>query len=95
MATLTANAFPRYAIVEGGYKLVLSHRDGVWRSQLYRSGHEGVDLAPAAPQLASRLRTRLDELRKRYHRGTPERRQELGPEEESQLRALGYVEEGT
>jgi arylsulfatase A-like enzyme len=92
MATLVANRLPRYGIVDGDYKLILTLWQGAWRSQLFRRGHEDVDLTPAAPQVVHRLRQRLDGLRQRFYTGTPERLQELTAEEDAALRALGYIE---
>jgi len=52
-----------------------------------------VDLSAPAPQLAGRMRRRLESLRLRYDRGATERRQVLSVEDAEKLRALGYVEE--
>jgi arylsulfatase len=92
-ATLSAGAEPRFGFVEGGYKYIATLRDGMWRSQLFRSGREEVDLSAPAPQLAGRMRRRLETLRLRYDRGATERRQVLSVEDAEKLRALGYVEE--
>ena len=92
LATLGGAAEPRVGLVEDGYKLILTWRGDLWSAQLYRSGHEDLDLSAPAPQVARRLRARLDELRRRYARDVEERRQEFSRDEEAMLRALGYLE---
>ncbi len=93
MVNLAAGTESRIGMVDGDYKLVLSFRDGLWQAELYRDGNEDVDLAAPAPQITSRMRERLTDLRKRYKRDVAERRQELSEREEAQLRALGYLDE--
>jgi len=90
--TLNAYRERRLGLVEDGYKLILTHRDGQWHAELFRQGRETVDLSAPAPQVVARLRERLDALRVRYDRGAPERREEFSEEEEEALRALGYLE---
>jgi len=92
-ATLTGGPEPRYGFVEDGYKYIVTFRDGMWRSQLFRSGHEDVDLSAPAPQMAARMRRRLETLRQRYDHGASERKQKLTEEDAAKLRALGYLEE--
>ncbi|MGI9590244.1 MAG: hypothetical protein ACR2P8_02660, partial [Myxococcota bacterium] len=89
MATLGATPQRRYALVADGYKLVVVERNGVYDSRLYRLGREDVDLSPAAPQIASALRDRLDQLRSRLERRA-ETPQELSDADRARLRALGY-----
>jgi arylsulfatase len=92
LATLGGGPAPRIGLVEDGYKLILTWRGDLWSAQLYRRGHEEVDLSAPAPQVARRLRAQLDELRQRYDRDVEERRQEFSEDEEAMLRALGYLE---
>jgi arylsulfatase len=91
MATFGGGPEPQIGLVEDGYKLILSWRDGIWSAQLYRSGNEELDLSTPAPQVVRRLRARLVSLRQRYDRGVEERRQEFSEEEKAMLRALGYL----
>jgi hypothetical protein len=81
--------------VEDGYKLILTWRGDLWSAQLYRSGHEEVDLSAPAPQVTRRLRAQLNGLRQSYDRDVEERRQEFSDDEKAMLRALGYVESPT
>lgn len=90
--TLSAFRERRLGLVEDGYKLILTHRDGQWYAELFQQGRESLDLSAPAPQVVARLRTRLDALRDRYDRGAPERREDFSEEEEAALRALGYLE---
>ena len=93
MASLGGASVPRYGIVEGEYKLVLSSRDGVWNGQLVRREGEEVDLTAAAPQIVSALRSRLHAFREEVAAGgQPEVQQRLTPEDREKLRALGYAE---
>jgi arylsulfatase A-like enzyme len=91
MATLGAAPQRRFAIVADGYKFVVAERDGLFDGRLYRVGREGVDLSPAAPQLAAEMRERLDQLRSGLERGE-ETVQPLSDADREKLRALGYLE---
>ena len=93
MATLGGSLRMRFGLVDGDYKFVISEREGVWDGRLTRRGRDEVDLAAAAPQIASRMRQRLKHIRARMARGRAEVRQELSEQERESLRALGYVEE--
>ena len=92
MATLGAAEVPSYAIVDEGFKLILVERDGVYDGRLHRLGAEDVELGAAAPQVAARLRERLEAFRNGLVRA-PETRPELTEAEREQLRGLGYLEE--
>jgi len=81
----------RYGIVAGDYKFIVSLNDGVWDGLLLRRGAESVNLTGPAPQIASSLRSRLNEFRDRLP-VQPEIRQKFSPEDLEQLRALGYVD---
>ena len=93
MAALGGASVPRYAIVDGEHKLVISSLDGVWEGRLVHREREEVDLTAAAPQLAAELRARLDAVRDEVNVAKqPELRQKLSEEDREGLRALGYVE---
>jgi arylsulfatase len=92
LATLGGSSRPRFGLVEGDYKLVISERNGVWDGRLTRRGRGGIDLSAAAPQIAGRMRKRLKRIQSRMERGRAETRQELSQEEREHLRALGYVD---
>ena len=66
--------------------------DGVWRGRLTRRDREDVDLSAPAPQVAARMRARLNEMRKRYRRIDVESRADLSAEDLEKLEALGYAE---
>lgn len=93
LATLRASESSQYALVDDGYKFIVSESGGMFDGRLHELGRESVDLSAAAPQVAARLRGRLWELRKRVDRGISETRQELSKEDRRSLRALGYLEE--
>jgi arylsulfatase A-like enzyme len=93
MATLGGARTPRYGLVDGDYKFVISERDGIWDGRLSRRGRDEVDLAAAAPQIAARMRKRLMRIRARMGSGRSEVVQELSEQDRESLRALGYVEE--
>jgi len=92
LATLKASESTQYALVDDGYKFIVSEREGVFDGRLHALGRESVDLSAAAPQIAARLRQKLWELRERVDRGVAETRQELSEEDRESLRALGYLE---
>jgi arylsulfatase len=92
LATLRGSETARYGLVDEGYKFIVSEREGVFDGRLHELGREDVDLGAAAPQVASRLRQRLWELRERVDRGVSETRQQLSEEDRESLRALGYLE---
>jgi arylsulfatase len=93
MATLGAGDVERYALIEDGFKFIMSQRAGVYDARLHRLGQEDVDLTPGAPQVAARMRRALDALRGQLDRGVGETRQDLSDADRDRLRALGYVEE--
>ena len=93
LTTLRVHREPRFGIVADGYKLILTLRDGIWAPRLYRRAREDVDLAAAAPQLATRLRDRAWELREQRDSGEQAPFQPLDPERIRNLEALGYVGE--
>jgi arylsulfatase len=93
MATLGAAEVPSYAIVDEGFKLILAEREGVYDGRLHRLGEEDAELGAAAPQVAARLRQRLEAFRQGLARA-PETRPVLTEAEREQLRGLGYLEDG-
>jgi len=93
LATLFAYRLQRQGIVSDGYKLILTHEDGIWSSALYRLGSEGVDLTAPAPQIAARLREQLRERSEQLDRHLAERPRSLNERERRELEALGYLHE--
>ena len=93
LSTLGSYRARRYGIVVDGYKLILTRRNDVWLAQLFRQGHEQLDLAAPAPQLTARLRAQLRELRSRYDRGVVAPLLAVSEQERRDLEALGYVHE--
>lgn len=93
MANLGVGGTARYAIVDGGFKFVATERGGLHDGRLHRLGDESVDLTAAAPQLASKMRQRLVELRARVASDVPETPQRLDESDRARLRELGYLGE--
>ena len=92
--TLAYGATRRTGLLADDYKLILTWRDGVWRSRLYRRGHEDVDLSASAPQVAAALRERLGAVQRDALAGArAELRQEISADERARLEALGYAED--
>ena len=84
------------AVVRGRYKLI--HDRGTDLYELYdlkRDPGEKLDLAATMPELYRELRMELDRLSDQAVaiRPVPEATRELGPDEEEQLRQLGYIED--
>jgi arylsulfatase len=92
LSTLSAYSKRRLGIVADGYKLILTRTNDVWQPQLFRLGHEDVDLAAPAPQVTSRLREQLWSLRDRYDAGALAPVRQISERQRQQLEALGYVE---
>ena len=92
LSTLSAYSKRRLGIVADGYKLILTFRNDVWQPELFRRGHEDVNLAAPAPQVTSRLREQLWSLRGRYETGERAPLRRISEHQLSQLEALGYVE---
>jgi arylsulfatase len=92
LSTLSAYSKRRLGIVAGGYKLILTRRNDVWQPQLFRLGHEDVDLAAPAPQVTTQLRDQLWSLRERYDAGQLAPVRQISEQQRSQLEALGYME---
>jgi arylsulfatase len=93
LSTLFAYRLQRHGIVSEGYKLILTYEDDIWSSRLHRLGNEDVDLAAPAPQVASRLREQLRELRDQLDARVPEQARSLSEQERRELQALGYLQE--
>ena len=92
LSTLSAYSKRRLGIVADGYKLILTRTNDVWHPQLFRRGHEEVDLAAPAPQVTARLREQLWALRDRHHAGELAPIRRISEQQRRQLEALGYVE---
>lgn len=91
LATLQGSRRPRVGVIEGEFKyaaVLRNERD--WDGRLTRRGDDDVDLTAPAPQVAARLRARLEELLQR-HRTRPGTKLDLEAEDRERLRALGYL----
>jgi arylsulfatase A-like enzyme len=91
LATLRGADRARYGLVEGEFKYVVEERGEVWDGRLTRRGGDGLDLSAAAPQLAARLRRKLEGKMQRYRRVTVESRREPSEGDREKLEALGYL----
>jgi arylsulfatase A-like enzyme len=88
----------RYGIVDGEYKWIVSERGGAPTGKLYRVQQRGVGVESERPEserpeIEQAMSERLDALRRRFGRGAPEVRQEIGDADRAALRALGYAAE--
>ncbi|MCH2170849.1 sulfatase [Myxococcota bacterium] len=92
LATLGGSAIPRYAFVEGRYKLTLSEPNGSaeWDVRLLTRGDDELDLSEVHPELRTSMVQKVRQMQ-RATAGAERVWQELGTEDESKLRALGYA----
>jgi arylsulfatase len=93
LATLRGAKVPRFGIVHGEFKYLVTLRDEVWHGRLLRRDQEDVDLTAPAPHVAAEMRGRLERLLRRYRRTTLESRGDPSAQERERLEALGYLEE--
>ncbi len=91
LAALRGADVPRFGLVEGDWKYVVEEHEGVWQGRLSRREREDVDLTAPAPQIASRMRQRLEGLMQRYRRLDVESRRDLSRDDRRKLEALGYL----
>ena len=93
LATLQGSAAPHIGVIEADWKYRATLRDERdWDGRLSRLGNDAVDLTAPAPQVAARLRTRLEELLQ-AHPAIEGERLPLDPGDRERLRALGYLRE--
>ncbi len=92
LANLGVGGQARVALVAEGFKLVATRRGESWASTLHALDAADVDLSPAAPELAARMRRRLAAVRERVATGVPVTPQRLDEGDREALRALGYLE---
>ena len=90
LAALGGAPVPRYGLIDGRFKLVVSEVDGTAREQLFLRDRETVNLATAAPEQTRTMRAELEALRARYRTQPPAEAQDLSAEDRERLRALGY-----
>jgi len=90
LATLWGSNEARFGWIEDGFKYVVTLRDGVWNGELFRLGHDEIDLAAPAPQIAASMREKLAVFREQTLHPAPVVRPELSEQDRAQLRALGY-----
>jgi arylsulfatase len=93
LATLGGSRVPRYAIVDGEFKYVVSLRDGLWQGRLHRRGDDEVDLTAPAPHVAGALRARLEALLQSLPQRGPADSRRLDEADRARLRTLGYLPE--
>jgi arylsulfatase len=90
LAALGGAPVPRYGLIDGRFKLVVSEVDGATREQLFLRGQETVNLATAAPEQTRAMREQLSALRARTRPDPTAKVQDLSAEDLDRLRALGY-----
>ncbi|MBW2269822.1 MAG: sulfatase [Deltaproteobacteria bacterium] len=94
LATLQGSRQPRVGVIEGDFKYVATLRDERnWDGRLTRRGDDAIDLTAPAPQIAARLRARLEALI-RTHDAAPGVEIELDADDRERMRALGYLDDG-
>jgi arylsulfatase len=91
MATLGASTVPRYGLVDGDYKWIVSVGGDEPVGRLYRRGDDEVEIAAEHPELARTMMERLRRVRDGLGPGVPAVRQELTDADREALRALGYA----
>jgi arylsulfatase len=94
LATLGGSKVPRFGLVQGEFKYLVVLRDGVWQGRLLQRDAEDVDLTAPAPQVAARMRRRLEEVLERYPAAPELASGSLDEQERARLRALGYLGAG-
>ncbi|NRA00740.1 MAG: sulfatase [Myxococcales bacterium] len=92
LSSLGGSSVPRYAIVDGDYKLVVSDPAGSGDAALSHRGSDAPVSTLDAREIAASLRERLDAQRASLRRLAPER-QELTDQDLEHLRSLGYATE--
>jgi arylsulfatase A-like enzyme len=93
LATLGGSRVPRYAIVEGEFKYVVTLEEGAWHGRLHRRGDDTSDLVAPAPHVARAMRQRLEALLRSLPEARPASERALSEAERAHLRALGYLRE--
>ncbi len=93
LANLREALRPRFGLVEGDYKYLVTLRNAERSERLTRLGRESEDLASSRPGLRDTMARRLAELRSEVRAGASERRQPLSRAERERLSALGYLQE--
>jgi arylsulfatase A-like enzyme len=93
LATLGGSRVPRYAIVEGEFKYVVTLEEGTWQGRLHRRGDDATDLVAPAPQVARAMRQRLEGVLQSLPEARPADERALSEPERAHLRALGYLAE--
>ncbi len=91
LANLDEAVVPRIGLVDGGYKYVVSGREGEQSAALVRLGRDRENLVASHPGVAASMERRLRELRDASG-DLRERRQVLSAEDRRRLRALGYAD---
>ena len=91
MATLAASTLPRFGVVKGGFKYLVTIRDGRAAEQLFRLGDEGTNLVGQVPQRLRMMRQEMRGFRERLRPNQREQRRALTEDDKERLRALGYV----
>jgi arylsulfatase A-like enzyme len=92
LATLQGSDVPRVGLVEGDFKYVVAQRAGVWDGRLTRRGDDGTDWTAAAPQVAARLRARLETLLALHPLPVEAPAEPLAAEDRERLERLGYLD---
>ena len=92
LAGLRHTRVPRFGLVAGDYKYLVSHEDTGTEESLFRLGNEEHDLAAEEPDRLKAMGERLARFRQRM-KTVPETRQRLSPAQRERLEQLGYVVE--
>jgi arylsulfatase len=92
LAALGASKVPRFGIVDGEFKYVVTLEDENWRGRLLQRENEDVDLTAPAPHIAAALRQKLEAMLARYPASEEDTARDPSDIERARLRALGYIE---
>ena len=92
LPALGASKVPRFGIVDGEFKYVVTLEDEVWRGRLLQRENEDVDLTAPAPHVAAALRQKLEAILARYPASEEDTARDPSDIERARLRALGYIE---
>lgn len=91
LATLGGARTPKFALVEGDHKYVLTRAENGWKGQLFErlAGQTEMPVAPGTTGPV--MRRRLKRLQNRFDSNVPESHPVLSDAELEALRALGYT----
>jgi arylsulfatase len=82
---------PRFGLMRGGYKYILSLENEGSKEKLVRLGRDDNDVLQNSQDLAKALRAELDTIRDKFPVGFVDGNRALSASDREKLRALGYL----